>query len=154
MLVEALNSVKNIFSKKKIEPSLRKSLPDPPSTRWNLKFLFGSKTGHLCWEILVAFSIISWDSDLWFVLSSTAQPRFCRPENMSDRKFPGSMEGSCRTSPSNTILRRWDSFTSILNKLWKVVMATREHSSTTSVLIFLNFHSSVGFFLRFWQCLM
>lgn len=153
MLVEALKSFKVISSKKIEVPWLRNSLLDPPSTRCSLKFLFGSKTGHLCLEILVAFSIISSDSDLWFVLSSTAQPRFWRPENMSDRKFPGSIEGSCRTSPSNTILRRGDSLISILNKLWKVVMATREHSSTTSVLIFLNFHLSVGFFLRFWQCL-
>ena len=135
-------------------PLFKNSSLAPTSVRWSLKFLFGSKVGDLCWEIFVALSIMSWDSDLWFVLSSTAQPRFCNPANMSDRKFPGSIEGSCLTSPSNTILRRQASLINILNKLWNVVMATKEHSSTTRVLIYLNFHSASGFFFRILQYIM
>ena len=110
------------------------------ATGWSLNFRSSSTIGYCLREILVALSTINCDSDLWFVFSSKLHPYCASTLNMSARKLPGSMEGSCRTSPSKMIRCNLASNTNALIMVSKVVTATREHSSTTTVWTFLNFH--------------
>ena len=67
------------------------------------------KVGDFCSLISLALLNIRLPSDRWLVRSSTVHFRLLKALNMSSMKFPGSMEGSWRRSPSRT------TFISLLN---------------------------------------
>lgn len=61
---------------------------------------------------------------------------------MSARKLPGSMDGSCRTSPNRTTLRRLACLINSSIRKANVDTATRLHSSTTRVFTSLCFQGT------------
>ncbi len=100
------------------------------------------KFGIFFSEMSLAFSkmMLSPLFDLWFSSSSTTQPRMRRAAHRSDMRLPGSMEGSCRRSPSRTTFLSLDASVSVFRREAKRERDTMEDSSTATTRVKENFH--------------